>query len=98
MQISMSGTISRALPKDQTGTGMGLVAMLNFLTGSVATSVYGKIADLGATVSWNPLNADPAAFVYGNLYLALALTHLGLLVFYRHRFGISASVPGKQDR
>lgn len=86
LQISMSNTISATLPKDQTGVGMGLLAMLNFLTGAVVTSIYSKIVDLGAAVRWNPLNEDPQAFVYGNLYLALALMHIGLLGFYRFRF------------
>lgn len=89
IQISMQGTISRSLPKDQTGVGMGLVAMLNFLTGAVVTSVYSRMIDLDAGMSWNPLNTDPGTAAYGNLYLALALLHIGLLAYYRFRFSKS---------
>nr|WP_311283331.1 hypothetical protein [Paenibacillus macerans] len=34
MQIALTGTISRTLTKEQTGVGMGLLSMSNFLSGA----------------------------------------------------------------
>ena len=42
MQISLSKTISLSLPKEQTGVGMGLFSLLNFLSGAIATGCTAK--------------------------------------------------------
>ena len=45
MQISMSNTISQTLSKEETGVGMGLLSMINFISGAMAMSVVGKLLD-----------------------------------------------------
>ncbi|WP_027092408.1 MFS transporter [Cohnella thermotolerans] len=90
MQISLSNAISGTLPKDQTGVGMGLLSMLNFLAGAVSTGIYGKIVDQGASTVWNALNPFRNAAVYSNVYLILVLAHIGILVLYRLQFGKEA--------
>lgn len=87
MQISLSNTISRTLPKEQTGIGMGLFSMLSFLSGAVSTGVYGKIVDQGAAIRLNPFHALPDSRVYGNIYFVLALAVAGVWILYRSRFG-----------
>jgi DHA2 family metal-tetracycline-proton antiporter-like MFS transporter len=84
MQLALSNTISRTLPKDHTGVGMGMLSMLNFLSGTVAVTLYGKAVDLGATVHWNPLNPFEGAAVYSNVALVLVLLHIGILLSYRY--------------
>lgn len=86
MQIAMSNSISRSLPKEQTGVGMGLFSMLNFLAGAVSMGIYSKLVDQGASVHWNPLNMTAASTVYSNIYIVLAVAHIGLLLFFRYLF------------
>ena len=42
MQISMSNTISQTLSKEETGVGMGLLSMINFISGAMTMSVVGN--------------------------------------------------------
>jgi Arabinose efflux permease len=86
MQIALSNTISRSIPKDQVGVGMGLMTLCNFLAGAVSTGIYGKIMDQGAEVSWIPWHSNGASYVFSNLYLVLALIHIGILILYRSVF------------
>ncbi|MCM3495904.1 MULTISPECIES: MFS transporter [Paenibacillus] len=90
MQISLSKTISLSLPKEQTGVGMGLFSLLNFLSGAIATGIYGKAVDVGATHAWNPLNTDQGASTYSNIYVILAAVQLGILLLYAVQFGRNA--------
>lgn len=78
MYIALSNGISRTLPQDQVGIGMGLLSMLNFIAGAVSASLFGGVVDRGASSGWNPLNTHPSAFAYSNLYLVLA----GLLAIF----------------
>ncbi|WP_400161787.1 MFS transporter [Brevibacillus sp. TJ4] len=94
MQISLNNAISRTLPKEQTGVGMGLLTMLTFLSGAVVTGIYSRVAEGDAATAWNPLHMYPEASVYSNLYLVLALLQIGLLLLYRLRFDRQA-VPDK---
>lgn len=100
LYISLSNTISRSLPKEQTGTGMGLLAMLNFISGAIAAGIYGKLVDQGASVHWNPLNLinqQTTASVYSNIYLVLALLHIGILLFYFMQFGKVSSNGSREN-
>ncbi|PLT48029.1 major facilitator family transporter [Paenibacillus pasadenensis] len=82
LYMALSNAISRTLPQEQAGVGMGLLAMLNFISGAIAAGVYGKVVDQGAVSQWNPLHHHAGAAVYSNLYLVLAVLHLGILTFY----------------
>jgi len=83
LSISLSIAVSRSLPQEQTGVGMGLTAMLSFIASAFASRIYAGIIDRGADAAWNPVNGHPEAAVYSNLYLALAVLHL-LLMFGRY--------------
>lgn len=87
MQISLSKTISLSLPKEQTGVGMGLFSLLNFLSGAIATGVYGKAVDLGAGSSWNQLNLFQGASTYSNIYIILCALQGGVLLLFLLQFG-----------
>ncbi|WP_339295814.1 MFS transporter [Paenibacillus sp. FSL W7-1279] len=90
MQISLSKTISLSLPKEQAGVGMGLFSLLNFLSGAIATGVYGKAVDLGAGSSWNPLNLFQGASTYSNIYIVLVALQAGVLLLFMLQFGRAA--------
>jgi len=83
MQIAMSNTISRTLPKDQIGVGMGLFSMLNFIAGATATTLIGKTLDLGASAQFNPFLMNHGAIVYSNIFLALAALVILVIILYR---------------
>ncbi|WP_042199493.1 MFS transporter [Paenibacillus camerounensis] len=88
MQIALSNTISRTLSKEQVGIGMGLFSMLNFIAGAVSTAAIGKILDLGTTtIRFNPIPRNDAAFVYSNIFLALALLVAIMASLYFVPFG-----------
>ncbi|EIJ82084.1 metal-tetracycline/H+ antiporter [Bacillus methanolicus PB1] len=87
MMIAMSNSISIALPKEQAGVGMGLLSMLNFIAGGMASGVYGKVVDLGSDVHWNPANIYPNGIIYSNIFLVLAGLHVVILLFYYLQFG-----------
>jgi len=96
MQIALTKTISVTLPKEQTGVGMGLLSMLNFLSGAVASGLYGRAVDGGAAASWNPLQTNGNANVFGNVYLLLAAAHALLFLLYRARFGAGSRPDAPQ--
>jgi DHA2 family metal-tetracycline-proton antiporter-like MFS transporter len=85
--IALSNAISQTLPKEQTGVGMGLLAMLNFISGAISASVYSKTVDQGSDVSWNPIISKPDAFVYSNIYFTLAILVGSLIWLYYVQFG-----------
>ncbi|MDQ6420059.1 MFS transporter [Paenibacillus sp. LHD-117] len=86
VQIAMSNAVSRTLPKDQAGVGMGLFSMINFISQGIAAGVYGVLAISGTSITWNPLNAFPSSATFSNLYLVLAGLHILILLVYRMRF------------
>ncbi|USK26880.1 MFS transporter [Bacillus sp. CMF21] len=87
MLIAMSNAISRTLPKDQVGVGMGLFSMMNFIAGGMATGVYSWVVDIGSDVLWNPLNINQNGFIYSNIFFVLAALHLAILLFYYFQYG-----------
>ncbi|WP_126425374.1 MFS transporter [Brevibacillus marinus] len=97
MQIALNNTVSRTLPREQTGVGMGLLSMLSFLSGASAAAIYSSVVDLGAGVPLNPLNPFAEAAVFSNVYLVLALLHVGILALYLARFG-RAVQPRQPER
>ncbi|AFH60667.1 MFS transporter [Paenibacillus caseinilyticus] len=86
MQIGLSNTVSRTLAREQTGVGMGLFMMVNFIAGAIATSVIGKVLDAGrASVphALNPLLIVSDGGVYSNIFLVLSvLVLVNTLLFY----------------
>ncbi|CAM4238553.1 MFS transporter [Paenibacillus alkaliterrae] len=79
MQIAMSNTISTTLAKEQIGVGMGLMSLLNFISGAMTTSVIGKMLDAKETsLQLNPFAVNEGANLYSNIFLVLAL--LAMLV------------------
>ncbi|TQK63842.1 DHA2 family metal-tetracycline-proton antiporter-like MFS transporter [Brevibacillus sp. AG162] len=98
MQIALSNTLSRTLVKEQTGVGMGLFSMLNFISGAVAMSLIGKALDnQAATMKINPLVTNPAASVYSNIFLLLAILIMGVWMLYRLQFHTSTTLVHKDE-
>jgi len=84
MQVSMSNTVSQSLPKEATGVGMGLLSMINFISGAMSMSIVGKLLDQGTTnLQFNLLNDNQHAFIYSNILLVMAGVILCVLAIYK---------------
>lgn len=93
MQIAMSNTISRTLPKEETGVGMGLLSMINFISGAIAMSLIGKLLDKGSSsFHLNPVVTNPTAYVYSNIFVVLSIVIVVAIVIYRLQFGAAKAV------
>ncbi|MDF2719420.1 MAG: antiporter [Paenibacillus sp.] len=91
IQIAMSNTISRTLAKEQTGVGMGLFAMLNFIAGATATTLIGKALDAGtASFRLNPFPPGEAV-LYSNILVLLGILIIAAAFVYYAQFGGAAS-------
>ncbi|MNZ91175.1 Multidrug resistance protein 3 [compost metagenome] len=87
MQIAMSNTISTTLAKDQVGVGMGLMSLLNFISGAMTTSIISKILDNGeSTLQLNPFLVHDGAGIYSNIFVGLAGLAVLIMCFYTASF------------
>lgn len=91
LQIALSNTISQTLSNEQTGVGMGMLAMLNFLSGAIAMGVYSRIADVGATFHIVPFLVRTDSFIYSNIYLMLIVLSMVVFVVYWLQYGRTRS-------
>jgi len=92
MQVAITNSVSRTLPKAEAGVGMGLFSMTNFLSTSAAAGLYGAAVEAGRSgvlPGWPGQAPDIGAF--GLIYAALAALHLALLAVYRLSFGAGAA-------
>ena len=88
MQIAMSNTVSRALPKEHIGVGMGLFSMITFISSAASAAVIGKVLDFGtSTVRLNPIPQNSTTFVYSDIFLVLAALVVMMVAFYYVQFG-----------
>lgn len=85
MSIVMSKSISLTLPKEHTGIGMGLFMMQNFITGSIAIGIYGRMIDIDAQHIWNPLVQSPLGVNYSNIFLVLTIVHIAIFIIYKFK-------------
>lgn len=71
------------LTKEETGVGMGLFNLCNFISGAFSSAIFGSILDLeGMTFSINPLNANGDHAIYSNLYLVLSVVAVFALFMF----------------
>lgn len=65
---------------------MGLLSMLNFISGAVFATIYSTMVNQGANSNWNPANVYPDAFIYSNIYLVLAILIVSISLLYYFQF------------
>ncbi|WP_079909706.1 MFS transporter [Paenibacillus sp. 32352] len=93
MQIAMSNTVSRALPKEHIGVGMGLFSMITFISSAASTAAIGKVLDFGtSTVHFNPIPQNSTTFVYSDIFLVLAILVVMMVALYYVQFGRAAKM------
>jgi len=86
IMIAMSNAISRTLSKEQSGVGMGLLSMMNFIAGAIAAGIYGKLVDSGRVNPWNPVNSNGTGAVYSNIFLVLCIALAAIIWVYQQYF------------
>lgn len=92
MQIAMSNTLSRTLTKEQVGVGMGLFAMVNFISGAISMSFIGRLLDNKETsLHLNPFVTNEGASVYSNIFVVMCLLVVIAALLYRLQFGTAQS-------
>ncbi|MGG1598598.1 MFS transporter [Paenibacillus naphthalenovorans] len=88
MQIAMSNLVSRTLPKEQAGVGMGLLMMMNFISGATATTIISKMLDFGtSSLQFNPFLLYRPALIYSNIFAVLAFMVIVVCTIFYFRLG-----------
>ncbi|KRE67797.1 MFS transporter [Paenibacillus sp. Soil750] len=87
--IAVNNSVSRTLPADQVGVGMGMLSMANFIGQGIAIGLYSKAVDLGSAsmTSWNPLFSHGSGIIFSNIYAVLVGSQLIILGLYYVSFG-----------
>ncbi|AEN88483.1 Major facilitator family transporter [Priestia megaterium WSH-002] len=70
-QMSLANTVSQVLPSTQTGVGMGLFMLTNFVGSSIATTLMGT-----------SLNDHNGVSGYTNIYIILSIIVVGMGIIY----------------
>ncbi|MDF2963920.1 MAG: arabinose efflux permease family protein [Paenibacillus sp.] len=82
VQSSLAKVVSSSLPREQTGIGMGVYNLVNFLAGAISGAVMSKAVEF----DWALMNltAVSAPTTYGAIYSALAiLAVINIIWVYR---------------
>lgn len=99
MQIAMSNTISRTLSKEQIGVGMGLMSLLNFISGAMTTSIIGKMLDTKETMlHLNPFAVHDGAYVYSNIFFVLAILSMLIVGIYYFTFSSFSGISKLKEK
>lgn len=87
IQIALGNTVSRSLPREQTGVGMGVYMMTNFIAGAIATTLISKALEIkNATLQLNPFLLKHESLNYSNIYAALAILIVIVFIIYSSNF------------
>jgi MFS transporter, DHA2 family, metal-tetracycline-proton antiporter len=82
VQSALAKVVSSALPKEQTGIGMGIYNLTNFLAGAISGAVMSKTVEFDWS-RWNVLAVQHPS-TYGTIYFLLAAL-AGLNMWLIHR-------------
>lgn len=84
LQSSLPHAVSLALPKEQSGIGMGIYNLVFFMSGAFSTAIIGRLLDQRFTrFCMNPLNMCTEGWIYSNLFIALGvIVIIASLLFY----------------
>ena len=87
IQIALGNTVSRSLPKEQAGVGMGIFMMMNFIAGATATTLISKALETkSASLQLNPFLLNHNSLNYSNIYAVLAILIVIVTFIYMSNF------------
>ncbi|WP_153733332.1 MFS transporter [Sporosarcina obsidiansis] len=81
-QVAMANTLSNTLSKEQTGIGMGLFMLVNFVASSISGTFIGKALSTSSSVSLNPLHIPADGTEYSNIYVVLTIIVVIIAILY----------------
>jgi len=83
MLVALSGTVASALAPEQAGVGMGLFSMLNFISSAATATLIGKLLDYHPARALNPLQGNPAAYGFSNIFAGEVALIAAIVIAYR---------------
>lgn len=87
IQIALGNTVSRSLPKEQAGVGMGIFMMMNFIAGATATTLISKSLEVKSqSLQLNPFLLNLNSLNYSNIYAVLAILIVIVTLIYSNNF------------
>ncbi|MCY8235186.1 MFS transporter [Priestia endophytica] len=87
IQIALGNTVSRSLPKEQAGVGMGIFMMMNFIAGATATTLISKALEIkDASLQLNPFLLEHNSLNYSNIYAVLTVLIVIVTLIYSSNF------------
>ncbi|MGG0413579.1 hypothetical protein [Peribacillus simplex] len=87
IQIALGNTVSRSLPKEQAGVGMGIFMMMNIIAGATATTLISKALEVKSpSLQLNPFLLGHNSLNYCNIYAVLAILIVMVTFIYRSNF------------
>jgi DHA2 family metal-tetracycline-proton antiporter-like MFS transporter len=87
IQIALGNTVSRSLPKEQAGVGMGIFMMMNFIAGATATTLISKSLEVKSqSLQLNPFLLNHNSLNYSNIYAVLAILIVLVTFIYSNNF------------
>ncbi|PKR79359.1 MFS transporter [Halalkalibacillus sediminis] len=87
VQASGADILANILKNNETGVGMGVFNLLNFVSGALSGAIIGKILDVfRPDEAWNILALSGSSSVYSNVFLICSLFILIGLIFFKLLF------------
>ncbi|UCZ51930.1 MFS transporter [Bacillus shivajii] len=85
IQSSTANLLTIVVPSNKTGVGIGLFNLLNFMSGAIASAVFGAYLDLQqANLSFNPLVSIGEHTIYANLFIGLTVVTIFARWLFSH--------------
>lgn len=81
-QIAMANSLSNTLSKEQTGIGMGLFMLVNFVASSISATFMGKTLSSSSSLNLNPLHIAAKGTEYSNIYAVLTIIVVIIAILY----------------
>ncbi|MFC3343386.1 MFS transporter [Paenibacillus abyssi] len=91
VQAALAKTVSSALPKEQTGIGMGVFNLVNFMAGAISGAMVSKAAEF----DWSVLNVTAVGMpsTYGTIYFILTLLTIINIVYILAKLDRERTIP-----
>ncbi|MDZ5783860.1 MFS transporter [Marinococcus luteus] len=87
IQSSTANILSSVLEENETGVGIGMFNLMNFMAGAFSSAIFGAVLEIqGVNTSLNPFASGGSSAIYSNVYLALTLISLFALAMFTYTF------------
>ncbi|WP_079475183.1 MFS transporter [Marinococcus halophilus] len=87
IQSSTANILSSVLEENETGVGIGMFNLMNFMAGAFSSAIFGAVLEIqGVNSSLNPFASGGSSAIYSNVYLALTLISLFALAMFTYTF------------